>query len=268
VSEFEGPGWDVEEPDSYTEAAKVAVMGLFAEHPEEVFYSRQLEVRFEDKFFHWVTNRAVRRLVDEGALKVVEVPLGGGTRVKFLMRPRLRYYTRAVNRSMRVVRRYSDHPVASACGDQAEHLFLVALARRRFVCVGENTNEHGERKWTESNHNLDFVIERDGVTYGCEVKNTLDYIDHDELRVKLEICECLGIVPLFIMRWAPKTYVREVVEAGGYGMLFKAQVYPFGYVELVRDIKAVLGLPADSPRAIPEGIITRFMNWHAGRVGR
>jgi hypothetical protein len=33
-----------------------------------VFYSRQLEVLFEDELFHWVTNRAVHRLIQEGRI--------------------------------------------------------------------------------------------------------------------------------------------------------------------------------------------------------
>ena len=33
-----------------------------------MFYSRQLEVLYEREYFHWVTNRALRRLVEEGRI--------------------------------------------------------------------------------------------------------------------------------------------------------------------------------------------------------
>ena len=42
----------------------------------------------------------------------------------------------------------------------------------------------------------------------------------------------------------------------------------FGYTELVRDMRDVLGLPADCPRAIPAGIVDRFMRWHGKAVKR
>ena len=45
-------------------------------------------------------------------------------------------------------------------------------------------------------------------------------------------------------------------------MIFEVQVYPFGQDGLVRRIRNILGLPVDCPRAIPEGIIDRFMRWH------
>ena len=67
-------------------------------------------------------------------------------------------------------------------------------------------------------------------------------------------------------------YSREnkryyVVNSGGFALIFVAQIYPFGQQNLANRIKEVLGLPVDCPRAIPEGIIDRFMRWHS-RKGR
>lgn len=45
-------------------------------------------------------------------------------------------------------------------------------------------------------------------------------------------------------------------------MIFEAQIYPFRQGDLVRKIREVLGLTADCPRAIPEGIIDRFVGWY------
>ena len=72
-----------------------------------------------------------------------------------------------------------------------------------------------------------------------------------------------------IMRAAPKTYVFEdVIRARGYGMLFETQIYPFGFEALVQEIREVLGLPVDSPRAIPAGILDRFLRWHGKQIER
>ena len=49
---------------------------------------------------------------------------------------------------------------------------------------------------------------------------------------------------------------------GGVAIIFEAQIYPFGKEDLVKRIKDTLELPVDSPKAIPSGIIDRFMNLH------
>ena len=41
----------------------------FDEHREEVFFSGQIEVQNEDVYFHWITNRAIRELIDEGTIR-------------------------------------------------------------------------------------------------------------------------------------------------------------------------------------------------------
>lgn len=222
----------------------------------------------EKQFFHWITADAVNELIEEKILGSETVPLGGPqerTRVKFVFHRSYRYYKRQIRRSLEVIRAYADETVARACGRQAEILFLNGLAMKGFVPKGGNTNEYQGRKWTRTGHDLDFVIEKDNVTYGCEVKNTFDYIDKAELYTKLDMCDHLEIKPLFIMRWSPKSYNYEIYQRGGFALLFGMQVYPFGNKELVDKIKQVLKMPVDCPRAIPEGIIGRFVRWHNGK---
>ena len=137
---------------------------------------------------------------------------------------------------------------------------------RRFLACGEDIREYRGKKWDETEHNLDFIIERDDVAYGCEVKNRWGYIERGELEVKLRMCRHLGVRPLFIMRGSPKSYNKLVIDEGGYTLVFVAHLYPFGMGELVRKVREELTLEADSPRAIPAGIIDRFMKWHRKNV--
>jgi hypothetical protein len=72
----------------------------------------------------------------------------------------------------------------------------------RSLCEGlcrkpKKVKKYNDKKWKKTGHDLDFVFMRDGVTYGCEIKNTLGYIDKEELEVKLEMCAYFGIKPLF-----------------------------------------------------------------------
>lgn len=54
--------------DSEEAKARARLLAHFVDHPSEVFYSRQLEVLFENEYFHWVTNRALRGLIAENAV--------------------------------------------------------------------------------------------------------------------------------------------------------------------------------------------------------
>ncbi|MGH2739262.1 MAG: hypothetical protein ACRDH6_02085 [Actinomycetota bacterium] len=99
------------------------------------------------------------------------------------------------------------------------------------------------------------------------MKNSLSYIDRDELVTKLEMCRALDVTPLFIMRMAAKSYVEQIRQAGGFALLFKWQLYPYGHDALAKRVREALGLPVDSPRAISEGTVKRFLDWHLRRVG-
>jgi hypothetical protein len=52
--------------DPQIDAAESALEQFFAEHRGEVYYERQFEVLFEDRFFHWITEYAFKRLRERG----------------------------------------------------------------------------------------------------------------------------------------------------------------------------------------------------------
>ncbi len=204
-------------------------------------------------------------LIGEQELGVEVVALSSGN-AKFVFHPRHRRRRLQIRRAVRVIEAYSKPKIAMACGQEAENLFLVAFAGYRFELVWRNTREYEGRVWADSAHTLDFIVRRDGVAYGAEVKNTWDYIPREELRVKTRMCRFLGVRPLFVWRYAPKNYMNEVFIAGGYGMIFKAHIFPMGQEGLVEAIRGTLGLECDSPRRIPDGIMERFVRWHEGSL--
>lgn len=275
--EFDDDFWELEQEsppsgkDAAVEAAKVRVRQFYSENPSEVAYVKQLQLWFEKSFFHWVTGFAVRDLLQErflqGDLESVESRRTEKLFLKFVYRRGNRYTARTKKAVGRVVARYSEPEVARAAGIQAQSLFLTALLKRGFSFHGENTNAFGGKKWVETEHDLDFVLSKDGVTYGFEVKNRLEYITRDELILKLRLCKFLGIRPVFIMRWSPKTYNNLIIEEGGYAWLFETQIYPPGLEELVGAMKEKLRLPVICSHSIPDGMVTRFENWHRRGLG-
>ncbi|HLC41871.1 MAG TPA: hypothetical protein VJO34_09630 [Methylomirabilota bacterium] len=100
------------------------------------------------------------------------------------------------------------------------------------------------------------------------MKNTLDYIPIEELNVKLEMCGFLGFKPLFIMRYAPKNYMKKIIDAGGIGLLFEHQLYPFGYEALAKRVRDELGLKVDCPTRIADGTMERLVKAHQWQKGK
>ena len=253
-------------PDSYFEGAQAAIRDLYEENKNSVFYLRQLQVKFERKYFHWVTNNALIGLLKIGYLKDHRVERLNGTSTRYFVHRSNRYPKRAINELEEVICSYSEDNITRGCGYRAEDLFCKALALRGFMPAGTKIKEYEGRRWTRTGHDLDFVFKRDRIEYGCEIKNTLGYIGKEELDIKIEMCAFFNIRPLFIMRYAPKSYIKLIYENGGFALLFETQIYELGQIELVKRIKEVTGLPVICTKSIPDGIIDRFEKWHKTKV--
>lgn len=260
--------------DPVIDEARAAVEDFFEEHRDQVFYLKQLQVIFERRFYHWITAKAISELVGIRRLRdtftvLHEAAEGRATTVRFVFHPANRYTARAVRRKLDLIRRFSAEHVGRACGRQAEILFSRALFSKGFALVGENTRTYRAATWDETGHDLDFIVERDNVAYGCEIKNRFEYIERDEMRIKIRMCKHLGITPLFIMRAGPKSYINEIWQEGGFTKIFEAHIFPFGFGSLVDEIRNELpGMPVDSPRDLPDTILNRFLEAHARRMPR
>jgi hypothetical protein len=115
-----------------------------------------------------------------------------------LWHPSFRYYKREAAKLVKLVEEYSHPNIAGAIGLHGESMVLEGFARHEFVMKGRNTQSYGGKDWTKSGHNLDFIFVRDDIAYGVEVKNTLGYMEQEELRIKIEMCRWLDIKSRFI----------------------------------------------------------------------
>ena len=250
---------------SQREAAE-ALRLLFGQERERVFYSRQLEVLHEAKWFHWITNRALRDLIAGGEISDEVRPLETGGSIHLMWNSKYRYYRRKAEQLVKLVEAYSEPNIGGALGLHGESLVLEGFAKKEVVLKGRETRSYRGVVWNRSEHDLDFIFERDGIAYGVEVKNTLRYMDYDELVIKVALCEEIGIRPVFVVRMLPKSWVKEVVDARGFALILKYQLYPWSYRELAGRVRDELGLPVDTPRALQEGTMDRFTNWHERQV--
>jgi len=249
-------------PDSEEDKARARLLAHFVDHPSEVFYSRQLEVLFEDEFFHWITNRALRRLLEEEKSVSSEArTLDIGSTINLVWNKSFRFYKRAAKEVFDLVNEYTNAAGDGTLGMQGEHLVLAAFARRQFVLKNEEANQWSGKQWTETNHDLDFIFEKNDVAYGIEVKNTLGYLDSNEFVTKIRMARYLGLKPVFAVRWLPKTWISALAASGGYAMVMKYQFYPWTHQDLAGRVREKLRLPVDTPKKIEDGTMNRFEHW-------
>jgi hypothetical protein len=252
--------------DIYFKNAQDEIRELYEGNKEGIYYIRQLQVRFEKKYFHWVTNNAILGLLKLGYLKDIRIPRETGTSTRYFTHRSNRYPVRDMNEIEEVVQAYSQDNITRSCGHRAEDLFCKALALRGFMPMKSKVKEYYGKKWIKTGHDLDFVFSRDNIDYGCEIKNTLGYIEKDELEIKLEMCSFLELRPLFIMRYSPKTYNNLIIENGGFALIFVSQIYELSQDTLVKRIQDIVGMPVICPTSIPDGIIDRLENWHMKKI--
>lgn len=243
-------------------SARAALGDFFERNARQVYFSRQLEVQNEGQYFHWITNRAIRDLGAEGAILSEKRSLNCGGTIKLVWNKSFRYYKRAAARLVDLVNEYSAPNIGAALGLQGEALVLDGFASIECLMKGRNTNKYGGQVWTQSDHELDFIFERDGRAYGVEVKNMLGYMDRTEFETKIRMCAKLGIRPVFAARMLPKSWINDLITEGGFALIMKYQLYPWAHRDLGRRVGTELGLPVDAPRRLAEGTMARFLRWH------
>jgi hypothetical protein len=247
--------------DRKIDDAKAALMEAYFAGGANVYYARQLEIWLEKTFFHWITSRALRELAEERKIGFSEAT-SGTHRAHFYFPIRHRYPRRQITQTLKLIAEFS-HPVFTrALGRHGEMLVESGFARTGFRILQQKVKEVDGQAWTETNHDLDFLIVRDGIRYGVEVKNQLGYIDQTEFQTKLAMCEHFGVRPMFVTRALPKNYIYEVAKAGGFSLLTDNQNYPLLAGDLARRVRAALNLPVGVIEQFPNTALVRFERWH------
>lgn len=248
-------------PDPRELRAREELKNFFENNQDKVFYTRQIEVMHEKPYYHWVTARAVKNLINSGLIKSELRPLKNTDKIRLIWHKDNRYYTRKAKRIINLVEEYSDPEITYVVGERAELLVLEGFTRFGFNVRGRNTNKFEGKEWTETNHNIDFIFERDSITYGIEVKNSLSYIDEDEFKYKIRLCQHLNIHPVFVTRMLPQDWISKLhYTEGGFSLILKYQLYPLNCQSLVTRIREELELPVDTPKKLQDGTIERFIN--------
>lgn len=261
---------DEEIPPDDPAVARVTekLRNFFEERQDGVYYETQLCIFFEDEFFHWVTSRALKgmRLGNEIGSELQAAP--GNVSLRFYFHRRNRYWKRRAAEIRKLVQTFSAQPFTESLGLQGEIMIDAGFPRIGFMPAASDVRSWQGKQWTKSGHDLDRVFTRDGLHYGTEIKNKLGYIEQGEFRAKLAMCEELGLIPLFVARMMPRSYMHDITGAGGFALLMKYQFYPYAHREFARTVAAELELPVDCPARLYQGTLDRLLNWHLKKLHR
>lgn len=224
-------------------------------NPNSPYHRKQIEVIFENKYEHWDVNTAVDKLIEEGFLRLVETNVAN-----FAVRSDIRYYTREVKRRCKIIEKYANPTITRANGKWCEKLVEYMFRLNGFEIIEKEENKFQSKKWTKTNENLDFIVGKDYIPYGVEVKNTLSYMEIDEFSNKLEICKHLGLVPLWILRNAPEVQFNAMKANSGFILPFKSQIYPYSQEPLTKEIWDKMRLPVTVRAEMPQKNVNS-LNW-------
>lgn len=242
------------------EAKEIVFQRYFAEG-QNVYYGRQLEIWMEKEFFHWITKRALNELVAARRIGFTPEQLEHH-RAHFYYPRSHRYPRRQIRESIGLIGEFSNPDFTRAVGHHGELLIKSAFARTGFQVRQQKVTAVDGKAWIESGHDLDFLIERDGIRYGVEVKNQLGYIDQDELEIKLAMCERFGVRPMFCVRVMPANYFYDIIIKGGYVLVTQNQNYPLLAGDLARRVRKTLSLPVAVIQRLPNSALARFEKFH------
>ena|ERR1017187_52146 len=168
--------------DPQLDPAKTDVMSWFEGKQNAVFYGRQIEVIFEKKYFHWITHKALKELTNEGVIATELRITPSSNKLRLYWSKRNRYPKRAAAAVVEQIEAHSNPEMTGAIGHHAETLFAVAAAREGFRVHGPAIRTFQGKTWDETEHDLDWIFERDGIGWGVEIKNTWAYIDREEMK--------------------------------------------------------------------------------------
>ena len=250
--------------DQRQDEAKAAILSLFDSQNLKVAYDREIRYRLESQFPHDVTGKAIRQLERDGDIARTGLPGRRGSAdlpIQFYKRSQSNY-----NDLIPVIRKKLELSafiigVANEMGRHAESAWWRAFKRNNWVLypasedIPLGIHQYQDRR-ASTDHDIDFIAEKDGIRYGVEVKNGLNY--PDDLYWKFSVAVELGTIPLIIARWLNPGQVPEIRALGGSGpILYKDAMYSTTYNLMITDIRETLGAPIQARDEVADEYFAR-----------
>jgi len=113
--------------------------------------------------------------------------------------------------------------LSSYAGFYAQNLWLEAFRAKSFDFLEENVSEfEGNSAGVEGD--IDFIVRKDGILFGVEVKNGFSYAY--DIKNKFRIAVELKTVPFFVVRGLPFRIREWITDNGGLVLPYGSSIYP------------------------------------------
>jgi len=244
-----------EQIDEDAENAKPEIEEVISQ--QKVVTEREIKVRLEKKFFPWITGRTLKAMERADIIRRVGYT-GRRSRAKriprwFFIPSEAKYedVVGIIEKKRRISIGINAILTAHApAGYHAEDLFGEAFESLGFNIHGRDMSRFRGRtvrgKRGKQLPNLDFIIEKDKITYGVDIKNWIKY-EYETRRVvqsKVNLATQLGIVPFIVARYIDKgTFYIDIVRRGGICYYYESLLVPISYESIAREAHDVLGYP-------------------------
>ena len=139
------------------------------------------------------------------------------------------------------------------------NLWKNALINSGFNILAEETYSFDDNK-AKTNGDIDYIVEKDKIKYGIEIKNSLSY-PRDLIR-KLYICIELNLIPLFIVRWLSKAQFHNIFKKGGLIKIYEKAIFPKKHSRIATECEQILGTPLISLKKISKKPIKNLLKIH------
>lgn len=238
-------------PSKYDVEVENAIVELLSK--VKVAFKNEIKYRLEkDGYIHTVTDYAVYRLEHGKAynqqLRIKRTGLpgrpstkGSGEASVFYHLPSESYSDLLQLMREKVALSAFISNMSRVAGFHAQELWKKAFLDLGYQLKSEQDVRKFEGKEATVNNTIDFIVEKDGVRFGVEVKNDLEY--PKDLDKKFQVAVELGVIPVFVVRRITPTTYKNIRKYGGLVKIYETAIYPAAYADTVKRCAETLGYP-------------------------
>lgn len=211
----------------------------------------------------------LQRLENSGTLSSAKKTVDRVGEVRFYFPSRfneghaLEKIQRKIDRSAVWIAKYSDPIITKMLGEHLQDVVRAEIRIHGFEILDEgNVKKYNNKEWTKTNHSLDIIArhKHKNLVIGVEVKNMLSLDPLSEVQIKLEMCNHLGITPVFACRWM-ESHRQVIVSNRGFLWQFGKQLYPRGQEKFVTALRKRFKFPVEVNSELPAESIKEFEDW-------
>ncbi len=225
-------------------------------------------VMLENNYSPGKVKTGLQKLEDIGKLVSVkkEIEKVGEAKFYFLNlknnHKKVQKIQKKIDSASKWIKRYSNHKVTRMIGEHLHDVVKTELRIQGFEIKGEKTRRYQDKEWRENNETLDIIAKHKikNLAIGVEIKNMLYPVPISEVVSKIEMCNYLGIKPVFACRWL-ESHRSELLSNGGFLWQFKKQLYPRGQEKFVEALGKRFKFPVEVNSELPTKSIEEFEEW-------